>query len=152
MQKKKKMTLEEFQENETPGLLAIYDFTSNIAISNYIDTTVVKIPEACYSSSLLAKTHFLSETYLMNRKRSSMDMGLSYGVMGYSSFSVRGSIVQRILAEKEELEHKNLTIQLPKYKHIKMPLGTAIRARRSIRKMTDAAMTIEDLSTILYLH
>ncbi len=30
MQKKKKMTLEEFQENETPGLLAIYDFTSNI--------------------------------------------------------------------------------------------------------------------------
>lgn len=78
MQKKKKMTLEEFQENETPGLLAIYDFTSNIAISNYIDTTAVKIPEACYSSSLLAKTHFLSETYLMNRKRSSMDMGLSY--------------------------------------------------------------------------
>ena len=150
MQKKKKMTLEEFQENETPGLLAIYDFTSNIAISNYIDTTAVKIPEACYSSSLLAKTHFLSETYLMNRKRSSMDMGLSYGVMGYSSFSVRGSIVQRILAEKEELEHKNLTIQLPKYKHIKMPLGTAIRARRSIRKMTDAAMTIEELSTILY--
>lgn len=42
MQKKKKMTLEEFQENETPGLLAIYDFTSNIAISNYIDTTAVK--------------------------------------------------------------------------------------------------------------
>ena len=31
-----------------------------------------------------------------------------------------------------------------------MPLGTAIRARRSIRKMTDAAMTIEELSTILY--
>ena len=26
-------------------------------------------------------------------------MGLSYGVMGYSSFSVRGSIVQRILAD-----------------------------------------------------
>ena len=147
---KKKMTLEEFQETETPGLLAIYDFTSNIAISNYFDTTAVKIPEACYSSSLLAKNHFLSETYLLNRKRNSMDMGLSYGVMGYSSFSVRGSIVQRKLAEKEELEHENLTVRLPRYRNVKMSLGTAIRARRSIRKMSDASMTIEDLSTILY--
>lgn len=148
--KKQKMSLQEFQESEAPGLLDIFDFTSNITISNYFDTTAVKIPEACYSSSKLARNHFLSETYLLNRKRNSLDLGLSYGVMGYSSFSVRGSIVQRKLAEQEELEHKDLTIKLPKYRNIKMSLGTAIRARRSIRQMTDASMTIEDLSTILY--
>lgn len=148
--KKQKMSLQEFQESEAPGLLDIFDFTSNITISNYFDTTAVKIPEACYSSSKLARNHFLSETYLLNRKRNSLDLGLSYGVMGYSSFSVRGSIVQRKLAEKEELEHKDLTIKLPKYRNLKMSLGTAIRARRSIRQMTDASMTIEDLSTILY--
>lgn len=148
--KKTKMTLQEFQESEVPGLLDIFDFTSNITISNYLDTTAVKIPEACYASSKLAKNHFLSETYLLNRKRNSLDLGLSYGVMGYSSFSVRGSIVQRKLAEKEELEHKDLTIKLPKYRNIKMSLGTAIRARRSIRQMSNAAMTIEDLSTLLF--
>ena len=148
--KKQKMSLQEFQESEVPGLLDIFDFTSNITISNYFDTTAVKIPEACYSSSKLSRNHFLSGTYLLNRKRNSLDLGLSYGVMGYSSFSVRGSIVQRKLAEKEELEHKDLTIKLPKYRNIKMSLGTAIRARRSIRQMTDASMTIEDLSTILY--
>lgn len=149
-EKKKALTLQEFQEKEMPGLLEIFDFTSNITISNYFDTTAVKIPEACYSSSRLSRNHFLSETYLLNRKRNSLDLGLSYGVMGYSSFSVRGSIIQRRLAEKEEMEHTELTIKLPKYRNLKMSLGTAIRARRSIRQMSDAEMTMEDLSTILF--
>lgn len=149
-EKKKALTLQEFQEKEMPGLIDIFDFTSNITISNYFDTTAVKIPEACYSSSRLSRNHFLSETYLLNRKRNSLDLGLSYGVMGYSSFSVRGSIIQRRLAEKEEMEHTELTIKLPKYRNLKMSLGTAIRARRSIRQMSDAEMTIEDLSTILF--
>ena len=150
MKKKQKMSLQEFRESEAPGLLDIFDFTSNITISNYFDTTAVKVPEACYSSSKLAKNHFLSETYLLNRKRNSLDLGLSYGVMGYSSFSVRGSIVQRKLAEQEEVERTDVTFKLPKYRTVKMPLGTVIRARRSRREMTEASMTIEDLSTILY--
>ncbi len=148
--KKKKMTLNEFMETETPGLMSIFDFASNLPISLYVDTTAVKIPEICYSSSLLSQTHFLSETYLLNRKRNSLDLGLQYGVMGYSSFLVRGSIVQRKLAEEEELEKENSVIQLPKYKNLKNPLGATIRARRSIREMTDKSVSLEDLSTILF--
>lgn len=55
---KKKMTLDDFMSNESPGLMKIFDFASNLPISLYVDTTAVKIPESCYSSSLLSKTHF----------------------------------------------------------------------------------------------
>ena len=92
---KKKMTLDDFKSNEMPGLMSIFDFAGNLPISLYVDTTAVKIPEVCYTSSLLSNTHFLSETYLLNRKRNSLDLGLQYGVMGYSSFTARGSIIQK---------------------------------------------------------
>lgn len=147
---KKKMTLDDFMSNESPGLMKIFDFASNLPISLYVDTTAVKIPESCYSSSLLSKTHFLSETYLLNRKRNSLDLGLQYGVMGYSSFNARASIVQKKLSEAEDVEKKNVVISLPQYKNLKNPLGAIIRARRSIREMSDKNISLEELSTILF--
>lgn len=146
---KNKLTVDKFKNEEMPGLMSIFDFSSNLPISLYVDTTAVKIPETCYTSSLLSKTHFLSETYLLNRKRNSLDLGLQYGVMGYSSFSVRGSIVQRKLSEQEELERSQI-IKLPKYKNLKDSLGTVIRARRSIRDMSDKSISLDSLSTILF--
>lgn len=144
-----KMSLAEFQEKEAPGLLQIFDFTSNLAASTYYDTTAVKIPETCYSSSKITNNHFLSEYYLLNRKRSALDLAISYGVSAYSSFSVRGSILARKFAEEEEEIHNN-TVALPPYMHLRMNLEVAIRSRRSKREMTDAAMTDSELSTIAF--
>lgn len=142
------MTLDEFREQEEPGLMEIFDFTSNIAISGYTDTTAVRIPEQIYSGCRIINSHYLSEVYLLNRKRSSLDLGVGYGVMRYRTFAARGSISLRYLAEEEDADHG--IIRLPPYRHIRAPLGTVIRSRRSRRDMSGKQMKAADLSTILF--
>lgn len=149
-EKKVEMTLEEFQKTEILPLLQIFDFSSNIPMSIYLDSTGIKLPEACYRSALISQTRFFSEEYLLNSKRSSIDMGLSYGVFGYTAFGVRGSLAQRYLIEEEEHDKENNIIKLPPYKNINAPLGSVLRSRRSIRKMTEKTMSLQELSTILF--
>lgn len=54
------------------------------------------------------------------------------------------------LSEAEDVEKKNVVISLPQYKNLKNPLGAIIRARRSIREMSDKSISLEELSTILF--
>jgi len=148
--KRTEMTLNEFRQNELPVLMNIFDFASNIPASVYLETTGVKLPEACYRSSLISETRFTSEEYLLNSRRSTIDMGLPIGVFSYAAPGVLGSMAQRHLKDEEEHERENNTIALPPYKNINTPLGAVIRSRRSIREMSGKRMSLQHLSNILF--
>jgi hypothetical protein len=149
-EKKTEMTLDEFQVKERNPIWEIFNFNSNIPISLYTDSTGVKVPETVYRGIFLSNSSLSSENYLLNAKRSSIDLGLPVGVFLYSNYRARASFSFRHLKEEEEKEFAEVTVPLPKYKHIKMALGTAIRSRRSIRKMSGEPLSLKDLSTILF--
>ena len=141
------MTLEALRAQELGAVLEIFDFAGNIPASIYLESTAVKVPEACYRSSSISKTRFISEEYLLNAKRNSLDMGLPIGVFAYSSFGVRGSLALRSFATDGESVK---LVKLPPYKNVNTPLGTAIRSRRSVREMKGSTMPLQMLSTILF--
>lgn len=148
--KKVEMTLFEFKQNELPIIMNIFDFASNIPASVYLESTGVKLPEACYRSSLISETRLTSEEYLLNSKRSTIDMGLPIGVFSYAAPGVLGSMAQRHLRDEEEHEKEGNTINLPPYKNINTPLAVVMRSRRSIREMSGKRMTLQQLSNILF--
>ena len=95
-------------------------------------------------------TRLIGEEYLLNAKRSSLEMGMPMGVFHYSSsIGVKGCLSNRILKEENAEEHGE-TIKLPKYLPLKESLGSVIRSRRSVREMGKTPLTMEQLSSLLY--
>ena len=147
---KKEMSLLEFKQRELPVILSIFDFASYIPASVYLESTGVKLPEATYRSSLISETRLISEEYLLNAKRSSLDMGIPIGVFSYSAPGVIGSMAYRHLKDEEEQEKEDNIISLPPYKNINVSLSSVIRSRRSVRQMSGQQMSIQQLSNILF--
>jgi SagB-type dehydrogenase family enzyme len=142
--------LQYFLENEHHSLIEIFHWVANLAGSVYTDTTVVVPPEAAYSSVLLSRTHQLSQEFLLNFKRSSLDLGLPLGVSGYFGFPARSSLALRQLSEEEDQDNLKQIIKLPPYQNVNASLGVTIRARRSLRQFTGKTMPLQELSTILF--
>ena len=86
------LPLQYFLENEYQSLVEIFHWVANLAGSVYRDTTVVVPPEAAYFSVVVSRTHLLSQEFLLNFKRSSLDLGLPLGVSGYFGFAARSSL------------------------------------------------------------
>jgi len=144
------LPLQYFLENEYQSLIEIFHWVANLAASVYTDTTVVVPPEAAYSSVLVSRTHLLSQEFLLNFKRSSLDLGLPHGVSGYFDFPARCSLALRQLSEEEDQDNPEQIIKLPPYQNVNASLGVTIRARRSLRQFTGETMPLEELSTILF--
>ena len=144
------LPLQYFFENEDHSLLEIFHWVANLAGSVYTDSTVVVPPEATYSSVLVSRTHLLSQEFLLNFKRGSLDLGLPLGVSGYFGFPVRSSLTLRQLSEEEDQDNAEQIIKLPPYQNLDAPLGVTIRARRSLRQFTGRTMPLQQLSTILF--
>lgn len=144
-----KMSLDEYKNTQFMKIMNIFDFSSNLPASLYIESTGLRLSEALYRSCRLSNTRLLIEDYLLNAKKSTMDLTVPRGVSQYSSYGVRACLQQRQLAE-EEFISEGKALLLPKYKNINAPLGVTIRSRRSIRAMSGKKLKIEDLSTILY--
>jgi len=144
------MTLPEFEQNELGPLMELFDFAGYIPASVYLESTAVKVSEACYRSSMLSPTRLISEEYLLNSKRNSLDIALPLGVFAFSSFGVRGSLALRYLREEESQDKPDETIALPPYQNVNAPLGVTIRSRRSVREMSGDTMPLQTLSTILF--
>lgn len=142
--------LQYFLENEHHPLIEIFHWVANFAGSVYTDSTVVVPPEAAYSSVAVSRTHLLSQEFLLNFKRSSLDLGLPLGVSGYFSFPARSSLALRQLSEEEDQDAPGQIIKLPRYQTVNASLGVTIRARRSSRQFTGQAMPLQELSTILF--
>ena len=143
------MTLEEYQQTQSQKLMEIFDFATNLPVSLYAGSTVLRLPEMVYRGNRLLDSRYLFEDYLINSKKGSMDLTVSRGVSAYAGYGVRASLQQRMLQE-EEYQEKGQAIKLPPYKNIKMSLSVAIRSRRSIRTMSSKVSDIVDLSTILF--
>ena len=144
------LPLQYFLENECQSLIGIFHWAANLAGSVYTDSTVVVPPEAAYSSLLVSRTHLLSQEFLLNFKRSSLDLGLPLGVSGYFSFPSRSCLALRRLSEEEDQDNPEQIIKLPPYQNVNASLGATIRARRSLRHFTGKIMPLRALSTILF--
>ena len=144
------LPLQYFLENEYQSLVEIFHWVVNLAGSVYTDTTGVVPPEAAYSSVLISRTHLLSQEFLLNFKRSSLDLGLPLGVSGYFGFPSRSSLALRQLSEEEDQDNPEQIIKLPPYQNVNASLGVTIRARRSLRHFSGKTMPLQELSTILF--
>ncbi len=142
--------LQYFLENEYHSLVEIFHWVANLAGSVYTDSTVVVPPEAAYSSVAISRTDLLSQEFLLNFKRSSLDLGLPLGVSGYFGFPSRSSLALRQLSEEEHQDTPDQIIKLPPYQTVNASLGVTIRARRSLRQFTGQTMPLQELSTILF--
>lgn len=141
------MTLADFKQMEAPAIANLFDFASNMPASIYFDSTAVKLSEAEYRTALISSTHFSSEEYLLNSKKSSIDLGLPISVFGYSAPGVVGSLVHRDLSEHETSVPP---IALPPYSNVNSSLGVTLRSRRSKRTMTGKALSLQQLSNVLF--
>lgn len=144
------LPLQYFMENEYRSLLEIFHWVANLPGSVYTDSTAVVPPEAAYSSVLVSRTHQISQEFLLNVKRSSLDLGLPLGVSGYFGFPVRSSLTLRQLSEEEDRDNPEEIVKLPPYQNVNASLGVTIRARRSLRQFTGKTMPLQQLSTILF--
>ncbi len=144
------LPLQYFMEAEYHSLLGIFHWVANLAGSVYTDSTAVVPPEAAYSSLLVSRPHLLSQEFLLNFKRGSLDLGLPIGVSGYFGFPVRSSLTLRHLSEEEDQNTPDQIIKLPPYRNVDASLGVTIRARRSLRQFTGKTMPLQQLSTILF--
>jgi SagB-type dehydrogenase family enzyme len=149
---KTKMTLEEFNAKEKGIVWVISDFASNLPATIYSESLGVKSSEGCYRSAVWAEnsTRLIGEEYLLNAKRSSLEIGLPLGVYNYSSsLGVKGALCQRSLQEEEAAENGE-TVKLPRYLPLNESIGAVIRSRRSIREMGERPLTMEEISTLLF--
>lgn len=147
---KKEITYHQLQQKEIPLLFGVVHFCSNVPISLYTDSVGIKNSEAVYRGALASEvTRLNSEEYLLNAKKSSIDISTIIGVSSYSSFHIMISLSQRLLLEKNVHENGD-AIKFPIYRNVNAPIGSVIRSRRSVRDFKGNPLSLEDLSTILY--
>ncbi|HEY9282250.1 MAG TPA: SagB family peptide dehydrogenase [Pyrinomonadaceae bacterium] len=142
---KTKMTLAEFFARELPSLSDIVTFSNNLPMSLYADTTVVKSPEVVFRGLVLSRNRLVAEEYLLNFRRSESDLGVVIGANNYTLPMAVGALANRDMEEDE-----GDLIPLPPYRNVREPLGPVIRSRRSVRRHSGKAVSMQDLSTILY--
>ena len=148
--KKIEVSKEELEAKEIPLLFSVVNFSSNIPVSMYADTIGIKTSESSYRASMHSEVNRnISEEYLLNSKKSSIDLSTMLDVVGYSSFPIDASLSNRILLE-EEVHKKGNAVKLPPYKNINAPIGSVIRSRRSRRDFKGKPLTMVDLSNLLY--
>jgi SagB-type dehydrogenase family enzyme len=92
----------------------------------------------------------LGQEFLLNFKRSSLDLGVPLGVSGYFAFPARSSLALRHYGEETPEDSSSDIIALPPYQTVNASLGVTIRARRSRREFTGQTFSLQTLSTILF--
>lgn len=148
--KKIEISREELEAKEIPLLFSVVNFSSNIPMSMYADTIGIKTSESSYRASIYSEVNRnISEEYLLNSKKSSIDLSSMLDVVSYSSYPIDASLSSRILLE-EEVHKKGNAVKLPPYKNINASIGAVIRSRRSRRDFKGKPLTLSDLSTLLY--
>ncbi len=139
------LTPAEFAANELPLVSSLVTFCNNLPMSLYADTTVTKSPEVVFRGLVLSHNRLLSEEFLLNFRRSDADFGVAIGANNYRLPVAVAAVVHRDLEEDE----RNL-IRLPPYETLRAPLGPVIRSRRSVRRFSGKAVTLSELSTVLF--
>jgi SagB-type dehydrogenase family enzyme len=144
-QARQKMTFADFFARELPPLSDIVSFCNNLPMSLYADSTGVKSPEAVYRGLFLSQNRLLTEEYLLNFRRSEADLGVVIGTNNYSLPMAVGALANRDREESEE-EH----LPLPASQNVRTPLGSVVRSRRSVRRYSGKALSLQQLSILLF--
>ncbi|ACN84807.1 SagB/ThcOx family dehydrogenase [Brachyspira hyodysenteriae] len=145
-----KVSKEELEAKEIPLLFSVVNFSSNLHISMYVDSIGIKTSESSYRAMMYSEVNRnISEEYLLNSKKSSIDLTSLLNVGNYSLFPIGASLSNRKLLE-DDVHKKGNAIKLPNYKNLNAPIGAVIRSRRSRRDFKGEALTLVDLSTLLY--
>ena len=139
------MTRDDFFARELPPLSDIVTFCNNLPISLYADTTVVKSPEVIFRGLVLSRNRLVAEQYLLNFRGNEADLGVIMGTNNYSLPMVVGALANRDMEEDEED-----IIALPPYKNVRAPLSSVVRSRRSVRRYSGKAVSLQQLSTLLF--
>lgn len=142
---KTKMTLVEFSRREMPLVTGAVSFCSNLPMSLYADSTVVKSPEVAFRGLVLSQNRLLGEEYLLNFRRSEAEIGLLVGTNNYTVPNVVAALAHRDLEENDED-----LIPLPQFENLRSPLSPVIRSRRSIRQYSGKPFSLKDLATVLF--
>ncbi|ODS23697.1 hypothetical protein AB835_07695 [Candidatus Endobugula sertula] len=102
-----------------------------------------------YGASGVSDVNFLSLEYLLNFKKSSIDLGPMYGASTYASFSARAALS---LVDKKEkhLNNQCQVLALPPPQKIEKSFDSLIRERRSHSEMSGEPLTLGQLSTLLF--
>lgn len=147
--KRQKLPVEHYSENDLKKIAKLINVSFQKSASPYLETTGVKLASALYGAATVSQSHLLSEEYLLNYKGSSIDLGWFRGLALFKQPEVRGALT---LVEKKEreLNERSEFITLPKPQRINASFDTLIRARRSRSDMTGEAMSLEQLSTLLF--
>ena len=138
------MTLSDFMTNELVPLVDVVTFCNNLPMSLYADSTVVKSPEVVFRGVATSRNTLVSEEYLLNFRRSEADIGVLVGTNNYTTPMAVTAVALRDLQERDDV-----LITLPPYRNERSPLGPVIRSRRSKRRYSGEAATLDELSTIL---
>jgi SagB-type dehydrogenase family enzyme len=144
-QKKTTMSLNDFYEKELPLLADVVSFCNNLPVSLYADTTVVKSAETVFRGSLLSQNRLVAEEYLLNFRRSEADLGVVIGTSNYRMPMAVAAAANRDLEESEDD-----LIPLPPSRNERAPIGPIIRSRRSQRRYSGEAVSLQDLATVLW--
>ena len=147
MFKRKNKNKEKMPINKGPYEMSIISFNTQYpTISKYADSTVLKTPDSVLKGNLYSKENrFASEEYLLNYKSNNNNLGFRAGLSNF--FQQNAAMTS---ANKELEEELSDVIELPKAKNIKSPLGATISLRRSVRKYTENALSLQELANILY--
>jgi SagB-type dehydrogenase family enzyme len=143
--KKVTMPLSDFVAKEMPALTDVVTFCNSLMMSLYADSTVVKSPEVVYRGLMLSHNHLMAEEYLLNFRRSDADLGVAIGTNNYALPMATGALASRDLEEHEED-----LVSLPPYDSVRQPIGPVLRSRRSVRHYSGRAVSLKELSTLLF--
>jgi SagB-type dehydrogenase family enzyme len=139
------MTLADFVARELPPLSDIVTFCNTLPMSLYADSTGVKSPEVVFRGLVLSQAHWLGEEYLLNFRRGEADLGVAIGANNYTLPMAVGALANRDL-EEDEAD----LIPLPPYRTVRAHIGSVVRSRRSVRRYSGQAVSLRDLSTLLF--
>jgi SagB-type dehydrogenase family enzyme len=139
------MPLDELVTRELRPLSDVVTFCNHLMMSIYADTTVVKSPEVVYRGVMLSHTHLVAEEYLLNFRGSEANLGVTVGTNNYAL-----PMASRALANRDLEEHEDDLFSLPPYENVREPIGPVIRSRRSVREYSGKAISLKELSTVLF--
>ncbi len=139
------MPLDEFVTSELRPLCDVVTFCNHLMMSLYADTTVVKSPEVVYRGLMLSHSHLVAEEYLLNFRGCEATLGVSVGTNNYAL-----PMAVRALANRDLEDDEDDLIALPPFESVREPIGSVIRSRRSIREYSGKAISLKELSTVLF--
>ncbi|MFE2726805.1 SagB/ThcOx family dehydrogenase [Kitasatospora sp. NPDC059327] len=147
------MSLKDSQEalseylNRNAHLSSVTAFgQQHTSVSSHSATTVVRAPEAVVRGRWSPVVEgFVGEELLLNHRRSGRDLGMQLGVSRYLGHDAVLSSAHADLRERLDG-----AVALPAHRRLRSGLTSTVVSRRSGRRFSGKAVSLDDLATVLW--